>query len=122
MAKAKQEKINFSKFFPKSTDHVVVSGYAKSPDDFDVTVKIGTGGDQVCFFLSDWMKGDLESLKAIQEGVTKALEFQQKALKLPKVEAADPWAVWDHEPKKAAPAKRVLKSTQTAAKKKAVKK
>ena len=118
MAKQKTEKINFSKFFPDTTDHVVVSGYANSADDFDLTVKIGTGSDQVSFFISDWLKGDLASLKAIQEGVQKAIDFHQKALSLPKVNVPDVWAVWDNAPKAKA-AKRVLKSTETAPKKKA---
>lgn len=120
-AKAKTEKLNFSKFFPESTDHIVVSGFANSADDFDLTVKIGSGGDQVSFYLSDWLKGDLASLKAIQEGVQKAIDFHQKALSLPKVKVPEVWSVWENEPKAKA-TKRVLKSTETAPKKKAAKK
>jgi hypothetical protein len=121
MAKAKSEKLNFSKFFPDSTDFVVVSGYATSPEDYDVKIKIGSGDDRVSFYLSDWLKGDLNSLKAIQEGIQKAIDFHQKALSLPKLTVPDVWADWDNPvPVKAA--KRVLKSTETKVKKKATKK
>ena len=94
MAKAKTEKLNFSKFFPESTNFIVVSGEAKSPTDFDLSVKIGDGSDQATFYLSDWMGGDLNALKAIQEGITKAIEFHAKALKLPKAPAS-PFSGWD---------------------------
>lgn len=121
MAKAKQEKLNFSKFFPDTTNFIVVSGEAKSPTDFDLSVEIGDGDNKASFYLSDWMKGDLGALKAIQEGVQKAIDFHQKAIKLPKVDVSDPWSVWDNNPAKTKPVKRVLKSTETKVKK-AVKK
>lgn len=94
MAKVKTEKLNFSKFFPESTAFVSINGEAKGSDDFHIDVKIGDGEKSVSLWTSDWYKGDpVATLKAIQEGVTKALEFQQKALKMPKMEIRDvrPW-------------------------------
>lgn len=124
MAKAKKvEKLNFSKFFPESTSYVTVTGQALGSDDFCVNVRLGDGDNSITLFTNEWYKGDsLSTLKAIQEGVTKAIEFQQKALKLPKVQTPELWSVWENEPAKMKPAKRVLKSTETAVKKKAVKK
>lgn len=125
MAKAKTEKLSFSKFFPESTAFVSVSGKATASDNFSVDVKIGDGSESINLFTTDWYKDDsLATLKAIQEGITKAIEFQQKALKMPKQESKVPqhWAIWENEPKKTKPVKRVLKSTETAPKKKAVKK
>jgi len=115
MAKAKTEKLNFSKFFPDTTNFIVVSGEAKSPTDFDLSVKIGDGTDQACFYLSDWMNsGDLSALKAIQEGINKAIEFHAKALKLPKVETGVfPWEV---SAKKAKPAKATASKKATTKK------
>jgi len=122
MAKAKTEKLNFSKFFPDSTSFVSVTGSAISPEDFSVNVKIGDGNEAISIFASDWFKDDsLSHLKAIQEGVQKAIDFHQKALGLPKLTVPDTWASWDNPvPVKAT--KRVLKSTETAPKKKAAKK
>jgi hypothetical protein len=123
MAKAKTEKMNFSKFFPSSASYVTVSGAAKGSDNFSVDVKIGDGNDSVSIFTSDWYKDDsLATLKAIQEGITKAIEFHTKALKLPKAEVQEMWSMWGDEPKETKPVKRVLKSTETVVKKKAVKK
>lgn len=125
MAKAKTEKLSFSKFFPESTSFVSVTGKATASDDFSINVKIGDGNESISLFTTDWFKDDsLATLKAIQEGITKAIEFQQKALKMPKQEKLVPehWAIWDNQPKKTKPVKRVLKSTETAPKKKAVKK
>ena len=101
MAKAKAEKINFSKFFPETTNFVVVTGSATSPSDFDLTVEIGDGSDKATYYVSDWIKGDLTSLKAIQEGVTKAIEFYEKALKLPKPPQVDEWNSFFNEDKPA---------------------
>jgi hypothetical protein len=120
MAKAKTEKMAFSKFFPSSASYVTVSGSATSPEDFSVDVKIGDGNDSVSIFTSDWYKDDsLATLKAIQEGVQKAIDFHQKALSLPKVEVPEVWAMWDQAPTKSKPVKRVLRSTETVVKKKA---
>lgn len=122
MAKAKTEKLNFSKFFPQSTAFVSITGEAVSPDDFSVNVKIGDGSESISIFASDWYKDDaLSQLKAIQEGIQKAIDFHQKALSLPKLQVPEVWSSWDNTPK-AKTAKRVLKSTETAPKKKAVKK
>jgi hypothetical protein len=119
-AKAKTEKLNFSKFFPDSTSFVSVTGSAVSPDNFDLSVKIGDGSESISIYASDWYKDDaLSTLKAIQEGVQKAIDFHQKALGLPKMEVPDVWAAWDNAPAKMKPAKRVLRSTETAVKKKA---
>ena len=122
MAKPKTEKLNFSKFFPESTSYVSVTGSAVSPDDFSLNVKIGDGDESISIFASDWFKDDaLSHLKAIQEGVQKAIDFHQKALGLPKLNVPDAWSAWDNPvPVKAT--KRVLKSTETAPKKKAAKK
>jgi hypothetical protein len=120
MAKAKTEKLSFSKFFPQSTAYVSVTGDATSPEDFSVNVKIGDGNESVSLFTSDWFKDDgLATLKAIQEGVQKAIDFHQKALSLPKIEVPEVWSMWDNAPTKAKPVKRVLKSTETVVKKKA---
>ena len=122
MAKQKTEKLNFSKFFPDSTSFVSVTGSAVSPDNFDISVKIGDGSESVAIYASDWYKDDaLSTLKAIQEGVQKAIEFHQKALKLPKLNVPEVWSAWDNAPVKAKPAKRVLKSTETVVKKAAKK-
>lgn len=123
MAKQKTEKLNFSKFFPQSTSFVSITGEAVGPDDFNVNVKIGDGSESISIYASDWYKDDaLSHLKAIQEGIQKAIDFHQKALSLPKLTVPEVWSAWDNEPVKAKPAKRVLKSTETAPKKKAVKK
>lgn len=120
MAKQKTEKLSYSKFFPQSTSYVSVTGHATSPEDFNVNVKIGDGDESVSLFASDWFKDDgLATLKAIQEGVQKAIEFHQKALKMPKVEVPEVWAMWDQAPTKSKPVKRVLRSTETVVKKKA---
>ena len=122
MAKAKTEKLSFSKFFPESTAYVSVSGKATASDNFNIDVKIGDGSESISVFTTDWYKDDsLATLKAIQEGITKAIEFQQKALKLPKQEKTlrEHWSIWDQEPKETKPVKRVLKSTETVVKKKA---
>ena len=119
MAKQKTERLNFSKFFPESTSYVSVTGSATSPEDFSVNVKIGDGTDAVSLFTSDWFKDDgLATLKAIQEGVQKAIDFHQKALKLPKVETPSLFPLWDTPAKMKTP-KRVLRSTETVVKKKA---
>lgn len=119
-AKVKTEKLNFSKFFPDSTSFVSVTGSAVSPDDFNVSVKIGDGSESISIYASDWYKDDaLSTLKAIQEGVQKAIDFHQKALGLPKLVVPETWSAWDNKPAKIKPAKRVLKSTETAPKKKA---
>ena len=95
-AKVKTEKLNFSKFFPESTAFVSISGEAKGSDDFHIDVKIGDGEKSVSLWTSDWYKGDpLATLKAIQEGVTKAIEFQQKALKMPKIEIPGHTDTWN---------------------------
>ena len=85
---AKKEKVEFSKFFPQSTSFVVVSGSAEGSDDFGISVEIGDGSDKVSFYLSDWMgqKDGLASLKAVQEGIQKAIDFYSKTLNLPKVD------------------------------------
>lgn len=120
MAKAKTEKLNFSKFFPDSTSFISVTGSAVSPEDFSVNVKIGDGSESISIYASDWYKDDaLSHLKAIQEGIQKAIDFHQKALGLPKLSVPDTWSSWDNAPK-AKTVKRVLKSTETAPKKKAV--
>jgi hypothetical protein len=99
MAKAKIEKLSFSKFFPQTTSYVSVTGHATSPEDFSVNVKIGDGDEAVSLFTTDWYKDDgLATLKAIQEGVQKAIEFHQKALKMPKVEVPEHWSIWDESP------------------------
>ena len=123
MAKQKTEKLNFSKFFPQSTSFVSITGEAVGPDDFNVNVKIGDGSESISIYASDWYKDDaLSHLKAIQEGIQKAIDFHQKALSLPKLTVPEVWSAWDNEPVKAKPAKRVLKSTETTPKKKVVKK
>ena len=120
MAKAKTEKLSFSKFFPESTAYVSVSGNATSPDNFNIDVKIGDGSESISLFTTDWYKDDsLATLKAIQEGVQKAIDFHQKALSLPKIEVPEVWSMWDNAPTKTKPVKRVLKSTETVVKKKA---
>lgn len=108
----KKEKVAFSKFFPQSTSFVVVSGSAEGSDDFGISVEIGDGSDKVSFYLSDWLgnKDGIASLKAVQEGIQKAIDFYSTALNLPKVDTEFP-----------AP-KRVLKSTETKPKKTAAKK
>jgi hypothetical protein len=99
MAKTKIEKLSFSKFFPQTTSYVSVTGHATSPEDFSVNVKIGDGDEAVSLFTTDWYKDDgLATLKAIQEGVQKAIEFHQKALKMPKVEVPEHWSIWDESP------------------------
>jgi hypothetical protein len=99
MAKAKTEKLSFSKFFPESTAYVSVSGKATSSDNFNIDVKIGDGNESISLFTTDWYKDDgLATLKAIQEGVQKAIEFHQKVLNLPKVEVPDHWSMWDQAP------------------------
>ncbi len=119
MAKAKTEKLNFSKFFPQSTSYVSVTGNATSPEDFSVNVKIGDGSESISLFTTDWYKDDgLATLKAIQEGVQKAIDFHQKALSLPKVEAPSLFPLWETPAKMKTP-KRVLRSTETVVKKKA---
>ena len=101
-AKTKTEKLNFSKFFPDSTSYVSVSGSAIGSDDFSVNVKIGDGNESISIFASDWYKDDaLATLKAIQEGVTKAIEFYEKALKLPKPPQVDEWNSFFNEDKPA---------------------
>jgi hypothetical protein len=121
MAKQKTEKLNFSKFFPKSTAYVSVSGNATASDDFNIDVKIGDGNESISLYTTDWFKDDgLATLKAIQEGITKAIEFQQKALKLPKGDKVfEPhWAIWDQ----AVVSNGVKEAKQKAAAKKAAKK
>jgi hypothetical protein len=119
MAKAKTEKLSFSKFFPESTAYVSVSGKATSPDNFNIDVKIGDGSESISLFTTDWYKDDsLATLKAIQEGVQKAIDFHQKALSLPKIEVPEVWAMWDQAPTENKPVKRVLRSTETVVKKK----
>jgi hypothetical protein len=123
MAKVKSEKLNFSKFFPESTSFVSVSGSAIAADDFSINVKIGDGDSAVSIYASEWFKDDaLAHLKAIQEGIQKAIDFHQKALGLPKLNTSETWSIWDNEPTKTKPVKRVLKSTETVVKKKAAKK
>jgi hypothetical protein len=120
MAKAKTEKLSFSKFFPESTAYVSVSGKATASDNFNIDVKIGDGSESISLFTTDWYKDDgLATLKAIQEGVQKAIEFHQKVLSLPKVEVPEVWAMWDQAPTENKPVKRVLRSTETVVKKKA---
>ena len=120
MAKAKTEKLSFSKFFPESTAYVSVSGKATAPDNFNIDVKIGDGSESISLFTTDWYKDDgLATLKAIQEGVQKAIDFHQKVLSLPKVEVPEVWAMWDQAPTENKPVKRVLRSTETVVKKKA---
>lgn len=124
-AKVKTEKLSFSKFFPESTAFVSVSGKATASDNFNIDVKIGDGSESISLYTTDWFKDDsLATLKAIQEGITKAIEFQQKALKLPKT--AKPESIFDiiekgFNPKPMKPVKRVLKSTETVVKKAAKK-
>lgn len=120
MAKAKTEKLSFSKFFPDSTAYVSVTGHATSPEDFSVNVKIGDGNEAVSLFTTDWFKDDgLATLKAIQDGVQKAIEFHQKALNMPKIDVPDHWTAWD-----LAPVSNGVKEAKqkAAAKKRAVKK
>lgn len=120
MAKAKTEKLSFSKFFPESTAYVSVSGKATASDNFNIDVKIGDGSESISLFTTDWYKDDgLATLKAIQEGVQKAIDFHQKVLSLPKVEVPEVWAMWDQAPTENKPVKRVLRSTETVVKKKA---
>lgn len=121
MSKVKTDKLKFSKFFPDSTSYVSITGRASASDDFNINVRIGDGNDSVSLFTTDWYKDDgLATLKAIQEGITKAIEFQQKAMKLPKqaTDVMDSWNVWDTESKPLKTPKRVLKSTETVVKKK----
>jgi hypothetical protein len=123
MAKAKAEKLNFSKFFPDSTAFISVNGSALGADDFNINVKIGDGDEAISIFASDWFKDDaLAQLKAIQEGVQKAIDFHQKVLSLPKLEVPNMFDTFGQDVKPLKPVKRVLKSTETAPKKKAVKK
>ena len=124
-AKVKTEKLSFSKFFPESTAFVSVSGRAVGSDNFSIDVKIGDGSESISLYTTDWFKDDsLATLKAIQEGITKAIEFQQKALKLPKTPKQE--TIFDIiekglKPKPVKPVKRVLKSTETVVKKAAKK-
>ena len=118
MTKVKKETLKFSKFFPESTSFVSVSGSASGSDNFNVDVKIGDGSNTISIFTTDWFRDDsLQTLKAIQEGITKAIEFQQNALKLPKINTEELFSFPVETKKKAAP-KRVLKSTETVVKKK----
>jgi hypothetical protein len=106
----KKEKVNFSKFFPSSTSYVVLEGYAKGSDDFDVTLKMGDGSNQFTVFTTDWYKDGDAVLKAMREAIDKALEFQDKAAKMGK--AAKPQDIFDSvfpTPKKAAPKKKATK-------------
>ena len=120
MVKSKTEKLSFSKFFPESTAYVSVSGKATASDNFNIDVKIGDGSESISLFTTDWYKDDgLATLKAIQEGVQKAIDFHQKALSLPKIEVPEVWAMWDQAPTESKPVKRVLRSTETVVKKKA---
>ena len=111
---AKADKIEFSKFFPQTTSFVVVTGAAEGSDDFNISVEIGDGSDKVTFYLSDWFgnKNGVASLKAIQEGIQKALDFHAKVLTKPAV----PEFTGDIDKK------RVTRSTTTRAKKTAAKK
>lgn len=105
----KKEKLSFSKFFPESTSYVVLEGYAKGSDDFDITLKVGDGGEHITLFATDWYNKN-GMLKAVKEAVDKALEFQEKAIKMAKVEA--PKNLFEDifpAPKKAAPKKKVAK-------------
>jgi len=101
---AKKEKVEFSKFFPASTSFVVVSGAAEGSDDFGISVEIGDGSDKVSFYLSDWLgqKDGLASLKAVQEGIQKAIDFYGKALNLPKTDNGFPFATASVKSKTAA--------------------
>jgi hypothetical protein len=97
-----------------------VSGKATASDNFNIDVKIGDGSESISLFTTDWYKDDgLATLKAIQEGVQKAIDFHQKVLSLPKVELPEVWAMWDQAPTESKPVKRVLRSTETVVKKKA---
>jgi len=99
MTKSKSDKLKFSKFFPDSTSYVSITGRASGSDDFNINVRIGDGDDSISLFTTDWYKDDgLATLKAIQEGITKAIEFQQKALKMPKIDMPDQWKAWDAAP------------------------
>ena len=119
MSKAKAEKLKFSKFFPESTSYVSITGRASAPDDFNINVRIGDGDNSVSLFTTDWYKDDgLATLKAIQEGITKAIEFQQNALKMPKIDVPDHWTAWDVAPS----SNGVKEAKQKATKKKVVQK
>lgn len=84
--KAKKEKLSFNKFFPESTSFIVLDGFAKGSDDFDVTLKVGDGNNTVTLFTTDWYKDGKTMLKALQDAVNKAVEFQEKALNMAKVD------------------------------------
>lgn len=111
---AKADKIEFSKFFPQTTSFVVVTGAAEGSDEFNISVEIGDGSDKVSFYLSDWFggKNNVASLKAIQEGIQKALDFHAKVLTKPTVSDLS----------EGVEKKRVTRSTSTRAKKTATKK
>lgn len=85
MAKAKQEKVDFSKFFPADCYYVSVNGKAKGSDHYDAELNIGDGNSRVTFALSDFFGKDssMNMLKAVQDGIQKMMEFHQKVMKMP---------------------------------------
>lgn len=78
------EKVSFAKFFPESQQYVVIRGKASSPSDFGLTVDIGDGENKSTFYLDPWSNRDSSAiLKAMSDAVQQALEFYEKALRLP---------------------------------------
>ena len=87
MTKAKKETVSFSKFFPSSASFVVVDGYAKGRDDFNISLKIGDGEDAISFWFNEYTGKDrLAALNSLKEAADKALAFYTKALSMPKSE------------------------------------
>lgn len=96
----KKQKLNFNKFFPESTTFVVLEGYAKGSDDYDVTLRLGDGSNNVTLFTTDWYKDGNAVLKALKDAVDKAIEFQEMATKMGKVESVSLIDILSKRPKK----------------------
>jgi hypothetical protein len=85
------ERVSFSKFFPRNQNFIVISGEAKSPDDFWLSVDIGDGHDKASFTFTDWnQKNSMDLLRSMQEAMQEALKFYEKALNLPSQDSLKP--------------------------------
>ena len=125
MAKAKQEKVDFSKFFPADCYYVSVNGKAQGSDHYDAELNIGDGNSRVTFALSDIFGRDssMNMLKAVQDGIQKMMEFHQKVMKMPPADSSR-FSAYEHLKDLADAAKPAAKkpaAKKPAAKKKVVK-
>lgn len=113
-----KEKVSFSKFFPGTQQYVVIRGTAKSPTDFDLSVDIGDGTEKTSFYLDPWHgKDSMDMMKAMRDAMQEAIQFYEKAMKLPVLKGKDNDVftfLWDDEKPK--------KEKKPAAKKAATKK